>query len=202
MKMSTVPVPSFTIPQYLEIDRSSEHRNEYYRGQIYQMAGASRSHNVIVANLMRHLGNHFSEKPCVVFPSHMRVRCPSDLFTYPDAVIVCGEEEYDDQHFDTLLNPDVLFEVLSPSTESYDRGSKSEHYRRIASLREYVLISQDRPHVEHYQRDGDSDRWILTEFQNPQDELTLVTGDVRLSLSDLYARVQLSPAPQNEPFSE
>ncbi len=197
--MSTIPVPRFTIPEYLEIERSAERKSEYYRGQISLMAGASREHNLIVTNLIRHVATQLDDKPCVVFPGDLKVRCPSDLFTYLDATIVCGEEKYDDKHFDTLLNPTVLFEVLSPSTESYDRGTKSGHYRQIPSLREYALITQDQPHIELYQRDGDSDRWILTEYRNLQDELCLATGDIRILLSRLYANVSLIPDEQGDP---
>lgn len=191
--MSTVPVPRFTIPQYLEIERSAQRKSEYYRGQIFLMSGASREHNLIVANLLASIHNALRDKPCLVFPSDMRVRCPSDLFTYPDASIVCGEEQYDDQHFDTLLNPTVLFEVLSPSTESYDRHEKSQHYREIPSLREYVLISQDHCHVEHFLREQASSRWTATEYGLLTDELLLDTGNVRISLAELYAHIELLP---------
>lgn len=193
--MSIASEPHYTISEYLEIDHHAEVRSEYYRGQIYQMAGASYAHNVILGNLVAALHTALKGKPCVTLPSDMRLRCPSDLFTYPDASIVCGPPEMEPGKYHTLLNPSVLFEILSPSTERYDRSTKSEHYRRIASLKDYVLIAQDRCYVEHLQRDGDSDRWILTSCLQMHDVIVLSIENVRVCIADLYANVSLDSLP-------
>lgn len=193
--MSTVPVPRYTIQEYLEIDHQSDQKHEYYRGQMYQMSGASYAHNLILGNLIAALHASLKGKPCVTLPSDMRLRCPSDLFTYPDASIVCGPPEMDPGKFPTLKNPSALFEILSPSTERYDRSTKSEHYRRIASLKDYVLIAQDRCYVEHLQRDGDSHRWILLTYQTLEDSIVLSVEGVVLSLAAIYANIAFEPQP-------
>ncbi len=193
--MSTVPVPRLTIQEYLEIDHYSEQKHEYYRGQIFQMTGASYTHNLILGNLIGELHIALKGKPCVTLPSDMRLRCPSDLFTYPDASIVCGPPEMDSGKDHTLKNPTVLFEILSPSTEKYDRSTKSEHYRRIPSLRDYVLIDQKRCYVEHLQREGESRRWLLTTFQQMEDQIVLAIEGLTLSVATLYANVTFDSLP-------
>ncbi|HXK03033.1 MAG TPA: Uma2 family endonuclease, partial [Verrucomicrobiae bacterium] len=123
--MSTQAKNYLTPEQYLEIERKAEVKSEYYQGEMFAMSGASLSHNVILANAIRELGQQLRSKPCSVLPSDMRVFIQATgLYTYPDAVVVCGEPKLQDKHFDTLLNPAVILEVLSPSTEAYDRGRK------------------------------------------------------------------------------
>ncbi|MCP4106982.1 MAG: Uma2 family endonuclease, partial [Desulfobacteraceae bacterium] len=132
-----------SLEEYLTAERESEIKNEYFGGEIFAMAGASREHNQISANIVRVLGNQMLEKPCSVFSSDMKVKIREiGKYTYPDAVVVCGNEEYDDEHSDTLLNPIVIIEILSDSTEAYDRGDKFSHYQLTDTFSEYILVSQ------------------------------------------------------------
>ncbi len=189
--MSAAPEARYSPEEYLELERRAERKHEYFRGQIFLMAGASLRHNLIVGRLLRHLGNLFDGKPCDVVPSDLRVKCPSGLYTYPDAIVICGEIELEDIHKDALLNPTVLFEVLSPSTEKYDRGTKFDHYREIPSLQEYVLIAQDQLRIEHYQRADNAERWTFAAYHDSGASLLLRTGDVSIPLADIYANVEL-----------
>jgi Uma2 family endonuclease len=125
----------------------------------------------------------------------MRVRIPAtDLFTYPDVAVVCGEPRFDDAEMDTLLNPKVIVEVLSKTTESYDRGAKFEHYRTLSSFTDYILVAQDRPHVEHFSRQGEN-RWLLTEVTEPSGILELSGLGCTLPLAEIYDRVQIEAGP-------
>src|SRR5262249_14191303 len=147
--------------------------SEYFAGEIFVMSGASERHNLIVANVVATLHAQFRNRPCKVYPSDMRVKVSATgLYTYPDVVALCGEARFDDDYQDTLLNPTVIVEVLSPSTEAYDRGDKFGHYRKLASLAEYVLISQEKVHIEHYVRQSNN-QWLLSEASNTQDTLQL-----------------------------
>lgn len=138
-----VDCTDYTPEQYLERERSATYKSQYYRGEIFAMSGASREHNLVVANLLRTIGNQLLDRPCELYPSDMRVKVQdSGLYTYPDAVIVCGKPQFEDRHIDTLLNPLVLFEVLSESTEAYDRGAMSAQYRRLSPLRSWCLCLQ------------------------------------------------------------
>ncbi len=146
----------FTPQQYLAIEREAEGKHEFYRGEISAMAGASLEHNRISRNLNYALGRHLGDGPCEVFSSEMRVKVDAtSLYTYPDLLVACAPLEFEDSHLDVLLNPTVFIEILSPSTESYDRGKKFAQYRTISTLRDYVLISQDAPLVERYTRRGE-----------------------------------------------
>jgi len=189
--MSAVPGPFLTPQEYLARERQAETKSEYLRGEVFAMTGASREHNLIAGNVAGELRQQLRDRQCEVYQSDMRVKIsPTGLYTYPDVTIVCDEPEFEDAEVDTLLNPKVLVEVLSPSTADYDRGGKFTHYRRLPSLQEYVLISQDRPLVEHYVRQG-PDEWLLTEVNSPQDTLLLPTIDCRLPLSEIYLKVRL-----------
>ncbi len=130
-----------TPAQYLEMERAAEYKNEYYDGHVYAMSGASLKHNIINRNLVSSLSNFLREKDCQVLPSHMRVSTPSsDSYMYPDALIICGKPELEDDKFDTLKNPSVIFEILSPSTTTIDKGRKFFFYQQIPSLKEYIMI--------------------------------------------------------------
>ncbi|NUQ63920.1 MAG: Uma2 family endonuclease [Pirellulales bacterium] len=189
--MTTVPKRYLTPEEYLSKERKAEYKSEYYRGEMFAMSGASREHNLIAGNVSREAGNQLRDRPCEVYQSDMRVKVsPTGLYTYPDVVIVCGEPQFEDAEVDTLINPSVIFEVLSESTEDYDRGKKFEHYRKISSLREYVLIAQDRCHVERFTRQPDN-RWILWESEDPEAVLELPSICCELKLSDGYAKVKL-----------
>jgi Uma2 family endonuclease len=156
---------------------------------MFAMGGASREHNIITLNVGSGLHGQLSHRSCEVYQADMRVRVsPSGLYTYPDIAVVCGEPQFEDAELDTLLNPSVLLEVLSESTEDYDRGTKFEHYRQIQSLTDYVLIAQKKPHVEHFHRQPDG-RWILWETNSLDDELDLPSIGCQLKLADIYAKV-------------
>ena len=161
------------------------------------MAGASREHNLIVGNLVTSLNLQLRDRDCQVYPSGMRVRVsPTGLYTYPDISVACGNPEFEDAQGDTLLNPRVLVEVLSDSTEAYDRGPKFEQYRQLASLRDYLLIAQDRVHVEHFELQS-SGSWLLREYKAPTDVVQLASLDCRIPLSDIYLKVDFPAREQS-----
>ena len=190
--MSTQPKTFLTPEQYLEIERKAEYKSEYYRGEMFAMAGASWAHNLLVSHLLRDIGQQLRGKPCEICPSDMRVRVSaSGLYTYPDAVVVCGEPQLLDNQFDTLLNPHLIVEVLSPSTEAYDRGRKFEHYQSIESLGEYLMISSDRVHADLYTRQPDG-RWLLTSAARLEDSLDLQSVGSSLALAGLYEKVDFA----------
>ena len=179
-----------TPEQYLAIERKSEYKSEYLDGVIYAMSGASREHNLISLNLGAEIRQLLKSRKCEVYTGDMRVSVDAaGLYTYPDIAIVCAEPQFLDGEFDTLLNPTVLIEVLSPSTEAYDRGKKFGHYRRIASLREYVLVAQDRVSVERYVRRGQD--WVLTEWNSLDESLRLDSIEGEVPLREIYAKVSL-----------
>lgn len=198
--MSTAPVRTYSVEEYLALERQSETKHQYYRGEIFAMTGASLPHNRIVSNLVATIHLSLRGTNCEVLPSDMRLKSPAGLYTYPDAVIVCGGPRLEDSHRDTLLNPTVIFEVLSPSTEAYDRGKKFGFYQQIESLKEYVIVSQDEILVEQYLREENPDRWSLTSMRSPEDELQLSTGDCRLKLSDIYQNVDFDQTKSSPRF--
>ncbi|MCL4834851.1 MAG: Uma2 family endonuclease [Caldilineaceae bacterium] len=180
-----------TPEEYLALERKAETRSEYVNGEIYAMAGASREHNLIALNLAAELRTQLRSRSCETYVSNMRVRVKATgLYTYPDVVVVCGRARFDDKELDTLVNPTVLAEVLSPSTEAYDRGGKFAHYRYLESLQEYVLIAQDRMQVEHFARRGS--QWLLTAYNRPDEVLALPSIECALPLQEIYARVELA----------
>jgi Uma2 family endonuclease len=184
--------PFLTPEQYLEIERKADYKSEYYRGEMFAMAGASLVHNILVANLIGELHGKFRAAPCRVLPSDMRVRVTStELYTYPDVVAVCGEPKLLDNQLDTLLNPHLIVEVLSSSTEAYDRGRKFEHYQTIESLREYLLVASDRMRADLYTRQPDG-RWLLTSARGPEDSLDLQSVGCSLALASLYEKVDFA----------
>lgn len=147
--------------QYLEAERKAEYKSEYFAGEVLAVVGASREHNVIATNLIGILHAQLRDRSCETYAGDMRVKvAPTGAYVYPDVVVVCGVPELEDEENDTLLNPTVIVEVVSPSTESQDRGRKWEHYRRLPSLAEYVLVAQDRRRVEHYTRQ-ENDTWLF-----------------------------------------
>ncbi len=180
--------------EYLDQERRAENRSEFYHGQIYAMAGASRAHNLIMVNLTRELSQQLKGRPCEVYSSDMKVKVkPSGLYTYPDVTVVCGEPRFDDAQNDILLNPKIIIEVLSPSTEACDRGDKFEHYRRLASLSDYILVSQHRCRIEHFSRQADG-RWLLVEVNDLQADLALDSIGCALPLAEIYERVVFESA--------
>jgi Uma2 family endonuclease len=188
--VSSQPNTYLTPEQYLDIERKADYKSEYYEGGMFAMSGAKEAHNLVAVHLLRQLDTKFMGRPCRVYGSDMRVRIKTaGLYTYPDAVAVCGEPVFLDDQRDTLLNPSLLVEILSPSTEAYDRGRKFEHYKTLESLREYLLIAQDRIHADLYTRQADG-RWLLTSADRLEDRLTLESVGAEVSLADLYEKVE------------
>ena len=184
------PLPRYTADEYLALERQGETRHEFIDGEIFTMAGASRRHNSICAALTARLFDPFLERPCEVWSSDMRVKVEATgLYIYPDVVAVCGEPTFEDAEVDTLLDPIVIIEVLSPSTADYDRGAKFEHYRAIPTLREYLLIAQDEVHIVHYVRQDDG-RWLLGETRDPAARISLTSVEVELRVAEIYAKVR------------
>ena len=191
--MSSAAVQSHLTPQeYLALERKATIKSEYLGGQMYAMSGASRAHNLICLNIGGEIRSQLKERACEVYTNDMRVKVSAaGLYTYPDVLVVCDEPSLEDDSFDTLLNPTALFEVLSPSTEAYDRGAKFGYYRQLDSMQEYTLVSQDFMRVEHYLRHNE--QWILTEFGSPDDIVQLKSINCELPLREIYAKVDFPP---------
>ena len=182
----------FNAAQYLSLERHSEIRHEFLDGTVYAMSGASRAHSAISFNLAGSLHPQLRGTPCQGFSSDMKVRVgDASLFAYPDLTIFCGEPRFHDDHGDVLLNPVVIFEVLSRSTEAYDRGEKFERYKTIETLTDYVLVSQDRARVEHFSRQPDG-AWALAEVGGLDASLELASIDCRLPLAEVYDRIEFA----------
>jgi Uma2 family endonuclease len=183
-------LPVLSVREYLDIERQSEIRHEFLDGHVYAMAGESIAHSTICFNLAVTVGAQLTGTPCRGFSPNMKVRAgEKGLYAYPDLMVVCGEPSFHDREKDVLLNPTVIFEVLSPSTAAYDRGEKFERYRdHIETLRDYVLVSQDRPYVEHRHREPDG-TWTSTELYGPAEVLPLPSIGCRVPLADVYSRI-------------
>ncbi len=188
--MASHPKHFYTPEEYLALERQAAYKREYYAGEIFAMSGASRAHNIIVANVTASLNTQLEDKNCEVYPSDMRVRTPdTTLYTYPDVVVVCGQPEFEDDMFDTLLNPTLIVEVLSPSTEMHDRTRKFADYRTIPSLREYILIAQQECRVTQFIRQSTS-FWLFQEASRPEETMHLASIDCDLALERIYRKVQ------------
>jgi len=192
-----------TAAEYLALERAADTKSEFFDGEMFAMSGASLPHNRITINVVLSLGMQLRGRPCEVLSTDMRLKVdPTGLYTYPDVLVVCGEAQLEDEHHDTLLNPTLIIEVLSPSTEAYDRGEKFAQYQRLASLQEYVLIAQDRHRVERFARQATGNDWLLTSASDLNGRLHLASIDCDLALADVYDRVELAPARRahsNEP---
>ncbi|HEV7859329.1 MAG TPA: Uma2 family endonuclease [Pyrinomonadaceae bacterium] len=191
--MSHQPKTTYLTPEeYLSIERKAEYKSDYFNGEIFAMTGASREHNLITTNIIGELRQQLKGKSCEVYPSNMRVRVPAArLYTYPDVVVVCGEPKFEDAYVDTLLNPTLIVEVLSRSTETYDRGRKFGYYRTIESLSAYLIVEQDEYKIEQYVKQADG-RWLLSEETSLEGAIELACVECRLALSEVYERVDLS----------
>ena len=193
--MSTAEKSLLTPEQYLARERAADFRSEFYRGEMFAMAGASPAHTRIKDNLARHTGNQLENGPCYVLTSDLRVKVSATgLYTYPDMVVICDEPQLEDKVLDTLLNPRVVVEVLSDSTEKYDRGVKFGHYRQLPSVQEYVLVAQDRPLLERYVRQPD-DTWVLTACSGLPQTFEFGSIPARVPLADIYRGVTLPENP-------
>jgi len=193
--MSSVPKLRFTPEEYLALERRAEYRSEYFNGEIFAMAGASREHNLIAGNAFASLHAQLKGRRCEAYPGDMRVQVSqTGLYTYPDVVVVCGEPQFADAEVDTLLNPTLIVEVLSTTTEAYDRGSKFEQYCTLESLAEYVLIAQDRYRVERFVRQPDG-QWLFSAANRLDQVISLASIDCRLPLAEVYDRLSLPKPP-------
>jgi Uma2 family endonuclease len=191
--MATHPKTFITPEQYLEIERKAEFKSEYYQGEMFAMAGAGWTHNRLVANLIATLHQQLRSRPCQILPSDMRVQVEATgMYTYPDVIVVCGEPQFLDEKRDTLLNPSLIVEVLSPSTEIYDRIRKFEYYCSVESVSEYLLVSSERVRAELYTRQPEG-RWLLIAAHRMEDSLDLQSVGVHLALADVYEKVDLAP---------
>lgn len=190
--MSSQPTTYLTPEEYLALERKAEFKSEYVDGEIVAMTGASRKHNLVVFNITGELRQQLRGRPCEAYANDMRVRVPSSrLYTYPDLVVVCGEPQFEDKEFDTLLNPTLIIEVLSESTELYDRGKKFGFYRTLESLAGYLLVAQDECRIEQYARQADGG-WLLSEHRSPEDTVRLNSIQCSLELREVYDKVVFS----------
>ena len=188
--MSTQPIPRLTVEQYLEIERAAEFRSEYLDGEVYAMAGGAVNHALIALDAAALLLSQLRGRPCTVAGSDLRLYCESyNILTYPDVVVFCNPRRFLDGRKDTLIDATVIIEVLSGSTQNYNRGEKFRFYRALPSFSEYVLLAQDAFRAEHYVRQPDAS-WLLRELKGPEAEIGLKSIDCRLRLADLYERVE------------
>lgn len=191
----SLPSRVFVTPEeYLERERAAETKSEYHDGAIVAMVGGTARHNQVTGNIYRHLGNQLEGGPCRIYINDVKVRIPAaNFYTYPDVFVVCGEEQFLDDRRDTLLNSTLIVEVLSPSTEAYDRGRKFAAYRTLPSLRDYVLAAQDEPRLERFTRQ-ESGLWVLSEHTGLDAVIELPSIGCSLALQDVYRGVDLPPA--------
>jgi len=190
--MSLQCQPRLTPEEYLALERTAEYKSEYLAGEIFAMAGASERHVSIVANLMYILVGQLKGRPCKAYANDLRLKVsPTGLYTYPDIIVVCGAALFADEQKDTLLNPTVLLEVLSESTEAYDRGKKFDHYRALASVSDYLLVSQDQHKMEHFVRQADN-RWLFSAHTALDDVVEVTSIACALPLRDVYDKVELA----------
>jgi len=179
-----------TPQEYLLQERRADTKSEYLNGEIFAMAGASREHNQISSNIVRLLGNQLLASNCSVYANDMKVRIARiNNYTYPDVLVSCDPEEFEDEKQDILLNPLVIIEILSDSTEAYDRGNKFFHDQFINSLVEYILISQNTVHIEIFHRQNDNS-WLYSAFHHQDDIVVVKSIECTLSLKDIYRRVK------------
>ncbi len=184
----------YTPEEYLAFERAAETKHEYLDGQIYAMAGGSPQHNQICFNTNVAVGVQIRGTECIGYTSDQKIRTdPMDLFSYPDLTIVCGKPIFHDKHKDVILNPKVIIEVLSPSTEDHDRSQKLTRYQNIKSLSDYILISQDRPCVEHFVRQKGKRQWLYTIETEMKAEIFIASINCKLKLADIYERVNFPP---------
>ena len=195
------PVIRLTAEEYLRREHDAGERHEFYHGEVFAMAGGTPDHSLIISNVNRELGNRLKGKPCRVYESNLRIRVPrTTLYTYPDVSVICGERQFDplDSRKETVLNPTAVVEVLSPSTETWDRGGKFQNYRQIESLLEYVLVSTDKHLVETYVRQPDG-TWIFNPTSGREGRAALKSLGVELPLTEIYDGVEFPPQASDRP---
>ena len=184
-----------TEAEYLAIERAAEFKSEFFDGEMFAMAGGTPRHSLISTNLAAEFNNRLRAGLCVPYNADLRIKIEATgLCAYPDLSVICGPLEFAEGTNDTVLNPTVIVEVLSDSTEAYDRGKKFEHYRHIGSLREYLLVSQKEPRIEQFIRQPDG-RWLLNEAAGPEAKVELPALHIAISLAEVFAKVDFGPAP-------
>ena len=190
LTMSALPKRYFTPEEYLLLENQAAYKSQYVAGEIYAMAGAEPEHIEIVDNISFALRTQFGDRPCKSYSADLRVRADAgELYTYPDVAALCGEPRFDrSSRPSILLNPQVIFEVLSPSTETFDRGEKFLRYRTLESLTDYVLAASEFMRVEHFVRQ-ENGSWTMTEYRQPSDEVPLRSLTASLTLAQIYRRV-------------
>ena len=189
--MSTATAKTlFSTDEYIVMEREAEFKSEYHDGKIVMMPGSSREHVLISGNVFGHLFIQLLDRTCEVYANDMRVKVSeSGLYTYSDVIVVCDEPRFEDGHFDTLLNPTVIVEVLSSSTEDYDRQGKFNAYKTLDSLQEYILVSQYDVHIEQYIRQNED--WHLIEYRSLQEVMINASIECQLAIRAIYAKVKL-----------
>lgn len=188
--MSTAPRRHFTVEEYLNFERGVDTKHEYHDGEIFAMGGASEAHVLIVTNITGELRSQLKRRPCKVYSTDMRLKVsPTGLYTYPDVMAVCGDARIEGDDLDTLLNPTIVVEVLSESTEDYDRATKFDHYRKIGSLTDYLLVAQDKPEIEQRTRRPDG-TWSSTQAAGLTAAVRLHSIGCELRLSEVYDKVE------------
>ena len=197
--MSAQAQPRLSPDEYLELDRATEFKHEYFDGRIYMMPGGSYAHALVITNLGGELRSALKKRPCTVTTTEARTRVSEEgLYTYPDVAVVCGEPQFRDKRKDTILNPVLIIEVLSPSTEAYDRGFKFAQYRKLETLEEYVLVSQSEPHVEVFRRQHSGD-WLLSEWSGMDATCRFSSLDCSVALAEIYDKVTFTPEETGHP---
>jgi Uma2 family endonuclease len=188
--MAANPERRYTLEEYFELERSSNERFEYWKGEVFSMSGGSRAHDRILVNVIVHLSAKMDSRECRVFSSDMRIKVPTaPPYRYADISALCGEAEFEEiGGVDALTNPALIVEILSPSTEAYDRGNKFTHYKSIPTLREYLLVAQNGPHVTQLVKRDDG-TWVYNEFTDLTSTMKLASLDCDLPLSEIYGGV-------------
>jgi len=185
-------IGELTSAEYLEVERKAVFRSEFFLGQMVAMAGGSARHSRIKTNLLSQLNILLKGQDCVTYDGDLRIKCPTGLYTYPDASVICSGLVFEDDREDTVLNPRLVVEVLSRSTEAYDRGKKFDHYRTIPSLQEYVLVSQEEPMIQWFFRNDDN-TWTMNAVSSRDQSANLLSVGIKLSLADVYDRLDFTP---------
>jgi Uma2 family endonuclease len=190
--MSAPPEPFLTVEAYLAFEETSLERHEYYAGHIVLLAGGSEAHTLIIGNITTLLNIQLRDRPCRVYTSDMKIKVEqAQVYTYPDVTVVCGLSQFEDSTRRALLNPTVIVEVLSETTETHDRGKKFRYYRMIETLQEYLLVSQHSMHIDHYIRQNDH-FWLLSSAESADDTIALPSIGCTLLLSDIYHKVSFN----------
>ncbi len=193
---------ALTEAEYLTIERAAEFKSEFFEGEMFAMAGGTVQHSLIATNLAAEFRNRLKGSQCIPYNADLRIKIEATgLFTYPDLSVICGPVRFAPGTDDTVVNPAVLVEVLSDSTEAYDRGRKFEHYRQIPTLREYLLVSQKEPRIEQFIRQPE-DRWLLTEAVGMEKQIEVPSLQTAISLAEIFANVDFAPAPIRPPTAE